>query len=51
MLARVTTVFVHGALETGELWDALRDCLDTDSIAVSLPGIAGPPAPRRSRGG
>ena len=44
ILGSVTTVFVHGALETGEVWDALRDCLDTDSIAVSLPGIAGPPA-------
>jgi pimeloyl-ACP methyl ester carboxylesterase len=42
-LASVTTVFVHGALETGEVWDELRGCLHADSIALRLPGIAGPP--------
>jgi pimeloyl-ACP methyl ester carboxylesterase len=38
----VTAVFVHGVLETGEVWDALRAHLDVDSVALSLPGIAGP---------
>jgi pimeloyl-ACP methyl ester carboxylesterase len=38
----VTAVFVHGVLETDEVWDSLRAQLDVDSVALSLPGIAGP---------
>jgi Alpha/beta hydrolase family len=38
----MTAVFVHGALETGRLWDPLRPLLDTDSIAMRLPGHAAP---------
>src|SRR3954471_14208043 len=38
----MTAVFVHGVLETGEVWDSLRAQLDVDSVALILPGIAGP---------
>jgi pimeloyl-ACP methyl ester carboxylesterase len=38
----MTVVFVHGALETGRLWDRLGPLLDTDSIALRLPGHAAP---------
>jgi pimeloyl-ACP methyl ester carboxylesterase len=38
----VTAIFVHGVLETGEVWDSLRAQLDVDSVALSLPGISGP---------
>jgi pimeloyl-ACP methyl ester carboxylesterase len=41
----MTVVFVHGVLQTGEVWDMLRAHLDDDSIAVSLPGIGGPLPP------
>jgi pimeloyl-ACP methyl ester carboxylesterase len=32
-------VLVHGVPETGELWDAVRDRLDEDAVAVWLPGF------------
>jgi pimeloyl-ACP methyl ester carboxylesterase len=35
----VTTVFVHGFPQTSRIWDRLRDALDRDSIALSLPGF------------
>jgi pimeloyl-ACP methyl ester carboxylesterase len=35
----VTVVFVHGLPETSEIWSPLRQVLDRDSIAVSLPGF------------
>jgi pimeloyl-ACP methyl ester carboxylesterase len=35
-------VFVHGVLETSEVWDMLRGQLDDESVAVSLPGLGGP---------
>jgi pimeloyl-ACP methyl ester carboxylesterase len=38
----VTAVFVHGVLETDEVWNALRAHLDVESVAIGLPGIAGP---------
>ena len=41
----MTVVFVHGVLQTGEVWDTLRAHLDDKSVAVSLPGISGPLPP------
>jgi pimeloyl-ACP methyl ester carboxylesterase len=38
-------VFLHGSLETCRLWDRLRAHLDTDSIALSLPGFGTPRPP------
>ncbi|MER5225551.1 alpha/beta fold hydrolase [Streptomyces flaveus] len=38
----MTAVFVHGVPETGQLWDRLRACLSTDSIALDLPGFGVP---------
>ena len=38
----MTSVFVHGSLETCRLWDRLRAHLDTESIALSLPGFGTP---------
>ncbi|WP_194814975.1 alpha/beta fold hydrolase [Nocardia sp. XZ_19_385] len=36
----MTVVFVHGVPETAALWDSLRNHLDGDSMALSLPGFA-----------
>jgi len=41
-VARVTAVFVHGVLETRIVWDAVREGLQQDSVAVSLPGFGAP---------
>jgi pimeloyl-ACP methyl ester carboxylesterase len=41
----MTAVFVHGVPETGEIWRELRDHLDSDSVALTLPGFDGSPAP------
>jgi pimeloyl-ACP methyl ester carboxylesterase len=38
----VTAVFVHGVPETSAIWDAVRARLDVESVAVDLPGFAGP---------
>ncbi|MGP4050860.1 alpha/beta fold hydrolase [Streptomyces sp. 2A115] len=38
----MTAVFVHGVAETGELWEEVRSHLDTDSIALRLPGFRAP---------
>ena len=35
-------VFVHGVPETAELWDKIRDRIDGESTAVSLPGFGCP---------
>ncbi len=35
-------VFVHGVPETADLWDGVRDRLDRDSVALSLPGFGNP---------
>ncbi len=32
-------VFVHGVPETAELWDGVRANVDSDSVALSLPGF------------
>ncbi len=37
-----TAVFVHGALETDRLWDRVLPLLDTESVALRLPGHAAP---------
>lgn len=38
----MTVVFVHGVPETGDIWQDVRDRLDTDSVALRLPGFAAP---------
>ncbi|MGH8836265.1 MAG: alpha/beta fold hydrolase, partial [Actinomycetes bacterium] len=38
----MTAMFVHGAPETSVLWDGVRARLDTDSVAVALPGFGNP---------
>jgi pimeloyl-ACP methyl ester carboxylesterase len=38
----MTAVFLHGTLETCRLWDRLRAHLDTDSVALALPGFGNP---------
>jgi pimeloyl-ACP methyl ester carboxylesterase len=38
----MTVVFVHGLPETSEIWDPLREVLDRESVAVSLPGFGVP---------
>jgi pimeloyl-ACP methyl ester carboxylesterase len=35
-------VLVHGVPETAEIWDEVRELLDEDSVALSLPGFGGP---------
>jgi len=35
----MTIVFVHGLLETCEVWTPLRKALDRDTVAVALPGF------------
>ncbi|MFF3249390.1 alpha/beta fold hydrolase [Streptomyces sp. NPDC002870] len=35
----MTAVFVHGVPETSHLWNRLRTCLSTDSVALRLPGF------------
>jgi pimeloyl-ACP methyl ester carboxylesterase len=35
-------VLVHGVPESAALWDHLREALDGDSVALSLPGFANP---------
>ncbi|MFE1596586.1 alpha/beta fold hydrolase [Nocardia sp. NPDC058705] len=35
----MTVVFVHGAPETADIWDGVRDHLATDSVALRLPGF------------
>ncbi|MEJ7583088.1 MAG: alpha/beta hydrolase [Acidimicrobiales bacterium] len=35
-------VFVHGVPETASIWDRLRDRIDTDSVALALPGFGSP---------
>src|SRR5437763_16006089 len=44
-LAGVTAVFVHGVPETRVVWDAVREDLRWDSVAVSLPGFDAPVPP------
>ena len=39
-LGFVTAVFVHGVPETSIVWDALREKLAGESLALALPGIA-----------
>ncbi|MEV5341172.1 alpha/beta hydrolase [Streptomyces sp. NPDC052676] len=41
----MTAVFVHGVPETEEIWRELRDHLDVYSVALTLPGFGGSPAP------
>ncbi|MFD3507690.1 alpha/beta fold hydrolase [Nocardia sp. NPDC058666] len=41
----MTVVFVHGAPETADIWDGVRDHLAVDSVALRLPGF-GSPRPR-----
>lgn len=38
----MTVVLVHGALETDRLWDRMLPLLETDCIALRLPGHAAP---------
>ncbi len=38
----MTVVLVHGALETDRLWDRMLPLLETDCVAVRLPGHAAP---------
>jgi pimeloyl-ACP methyl ester carboxylesterase len=38
-MRRMPAVFVHGVPETRRLWDAIRAHLNTDSIALALPGF------------
>jgi pimeloyl-ACP methyl ester carboxylesterase len=45
-MRRMPAVFVHGVPETSRLWDAIRAHLNTDSIALALPGF-GTPRPTR----
>lgn len=35
----MTIVFVHGVPETAAVWDGVRAHLDTDSVALTLPGF------------
>jgi pimeloyl-ACP methyl ester carboxylesterase len=42
----VTAVFVHGVPETWVVWDALREFVGGEGVAVALPGF-GAPLPRR----
>lgn len=35
----MTIVFVHGVPETSEVWDGVRARIDTDSVALMLPGF------------
>ncbi|MFX0574450.1 alpha/beta fold hydrolase [Nocardia nepalensis] len=35
----MTVVFVHGAPETAEIWDGVRAHIDSDSVALMLPGF------------
>ena len=42
----MTLVFVHGFPQTNRIWDGLRQVLQRQSIALSLPGFG---APRPSR--
>jgi pimeloyl-ACP methyl ester carboxylesterase len=41
-LAGVTAFFVHGVPETRVVWDAVREDLEQDSVALSLPGFDAP---------
>jgi pimeloyl-ACP methyl ester carboxylesterase len=41
----MTVVLVHGVPETSILWDALRDLLTEDSVALALPGFGTPRPP------
>jgi pimeloyl-ACP methyl ester carboxylesterase len=41
-MRRVPAVFVHGVPETSRLWDRIRAHLNTDSIALALPGFGTP---------
>jgi pimeloyl-ACP methyl ester carboxylesterase len=41
-LGYVTAVFVHGVPETWIVWDALRETLAAESLALALPGFAAP---------
>jgi pimeloyl-ACP methyl ester carboxylesterase len=41
-LGFVTAVFVHGVPETRIVWDALRERLAGESLALALPGFAAP---------
>lgn len=45
----MTAVFVHGVPETSDIWQELRDHLDSDSVALRLPGF-GAPVPSAFRG-
>jgi pimeloyl-ACP methyl ester carboxylesterase len=38
----MTRVFVHGFPETSRIWDSLRAILESDSIALALPGFEFP---------
>lgn len=38
----MTVVLVHGALETDRLWDRMLPLLETDCVALRLPGHAAP---------
>ena len=39
-LGFVTAVFVHGVPETWIVWDALKETLAGESLALALPGFA-----------
>ncbi|MEV5436519.1 alpha/beta hydrolase [Streptomyces sp. NPDC052682] len=41
----MTAVFVHGVPETSDIWQDLRDQLETDSVALRLPGFGAPLPP------
>jgi pimeloyl-ACP methyl ester carboxylesterase len=41
----MTVVLVHGVPETARVWDRLRENLDRDSVALSLPGFGAPVPP------
>ncbi len=35
-------VFVHGVPETADLWNGIRQHIDGESVALSLPGFGNP---------
>ncbi|MFI6012266.1 alpha/beta fold hydrolase [Streptomyces sp. NPDC051243] len=38
----MTVVFVHGVPETADIWQDVRERLETDSVALRLPGFGAP---------
>ena len=39
---RAVIVFVHGVPETAAIWDGVRERIDRESVALSLPGFGNP---------